>query len=146
MGLPVVKYTIDGQPEVEIQFERGPRDFQCAYAGRVHDNLATSGVRERVTEHLDMKIAFTMPAMQVGGDLAAWGAFMAFALAGGMFTFAPNAQVPFWFHCVSDDEEWQPARVGRGVYSAVFRWRVVPDELAPASPAIVLERFMGIAE
>lgn len=151
MGLPVVQYTPAGAEEpVVLEFLRGPAGFRCEYAGRVHDNVATSGVKERVVEHLDMLISFRMPALRVDGaagwdDLADWDAFQEFALEGGVFTVAPNTDVAFDFHCVSEDEGWQPERVAQGIYAASFKWRVVPDEDAPASPGAVMAAYWGVA-
>jgi hypothetical protein len=144
MGLPVVKYTPQGGSEVTLQFVRGPVDFQCSYAGRVQNNVATSGLKERVAEHLDMFITFRMPAMLIGGDLDAWTAFTKFALPGETFAFAPNSDVNYWFRCVTEDEDWQPARSGYRRYAANFKWRIVPDEQVPDSPGTVMKRFWGI--
>jgi hypothetical protein len=62
------------------------------WAGRMHDNLATSGAaRERVVEALDILIEFIAGHMIEGSDLVNWAAFMAWALPGNAFRFYPIA-------------------------------------------------------
>ena len=133
-----------GSGDVTLTSVRGPNNFQCAYRSRVHDNLATSGFRERVFEASDMVISFTMPAMVVDGDLPDWCAFMTFALAGGQFDFYPNSALSDHYHCVSEDEGFAPARVAPARYSASFRFQIVPDDHAPGDPAYVLQKFYGV--
>ena len=144
MGLPRIVYD-PGTGIVALDFVRGPQDFKCFYQTRKNDNLSTSGLRERVTEANDILITFGMPALRIDDDLPAWGTFMKFALAGGQFDFYPNVSINEHYHCVSEDDNFTPARVGMMVYSAAFQFRIVPDGLAPATPAVVLKRFNGIA-
>ncbi len=144
MALPLLKYR-PADVDIEIAFKRGPVNFACEWEGRVHDNVATSGLRERVFEGSDMIISFSMPAMRANEDLAEWGAFMGWALQGGQFALRFNLELVDWCNCVLDQDKWSPVRVGRGVYSAAFRFRVVPDAQMPASPAVVLQRFCGVA-
>jgi hypothetical protein len=148
MGFPKISYVpVVGEAAVTLLFERGPSAFQCKAAATVHDNVSTSGVRERVIERIPLLISFTMPAMRVDDDLADWGAFAVWALQGGEFDFYPNQSLAtVYWTCISLDEEWAPARVAAGVYSAAFAWQIVDDELAPGSPGEALERFYGIAE
>lgn len=144
MGLPKIVYDA-GAGLVVLQCVRGPRAFQCFYKTRKNDNLATSGVRERVLEGNDILITFEMPAMRADDDLPAWAAFMKFALAGTQFDFYPNVDINEHYHLVSEDEGWEPARTGLGVYAAAFKFRVAPDSIAPADPVQVIKRFNGIA-
>lgn len=144
MSLPKVIYN-SGGGAVTLQFVRGPVDFDAQWAGRVHDNLSTSGkARERVTENLDILLTFTMPGHVVDGDMPAWGTFLAWALAGGGFTFYPNAALTDNYNCVTDDVDWVKRRVAAKVYSASYQWRILQDGSAPASPDIVLRRFYGV--
>jgi len=143
--LPKVNYD-PGGGAVDLLFARGPNGFRCFYHARVHDNLSTSGAaRERVTEGLDMLITFTMPALKVADDYAGWMAFSKFALGGGQFTFCPNVDhAENAYHCLSDDQEFAPARVGPQTYTAAFQWRIVPDGSAPADPGVVMQKFYGV--
>jgi hypothetical protein len=143
MGLPKVIYDA-GVGAVTLQLVRGPQNFRCYYKSRLHDNLATSGIRERVVEAHDILIAYEMQALRVTDDLDDWTAFMVFALGGGQCEFYPDAALPDYYHLVSDDEGFEPARTGPGQYAAAFRWRIVPDALAPADVSVVMKRFYGI--
>jgi hypothetical protein len=145
MGLPKVVYNA-GSGNVVLQFVRGPQDFLCYLKARVHDNVATSGIKERVVEAQDSMIKFGMGCIRVSDDLVAWSAFMAYALMGGTFDFYPNSAINEHYHCVSDDEEFAIARTAPGQYSATLQWRIVPDTQAPAGgPAQVMKRFYGIS-
>lgn len=148
MSLPKIMYSTG--PEVTLAFARGPQGFRAGSVTRKHDNLATSGVRERVVEKTDILIGFTMPMMLVSDDLPTWATFMAWAAGGSTFKFYPNqALATTYFTCelesAEDAETWEPARVGPGVYSADFLFRIVPDAYAPADVGVVLKRFYGIA-
>jgi hypothetical protein len=143
MGLPLVTYPAATE-HTHLQFVRGPQNFRCQAKAVVHDNDATSGVRERVTERTDLLLSFTMPALRVNGDLPDWSTFMAWALGGGEFWFSPDSSLGDYYTCVSEDEEFTPERRAPGVYSASFVWRIVADELAPAGPGEVLGAFYGI--
>lgn len=144
MGLPKIVYDA-GAGAVTLTFLRGPQGFRCFYQARAHDNLATSGVRERVLEGNDILIAFSMESLRVDGDLPEWAAWAKWALGGGQFDFYPDRNLPDYYHCVSEDEGFEPLRVAPRVYRADFTLRVVPDGQAPADPSVVMERFYGIA-
>jgi len=142
MGLPKVTYDA-GAGNVSLQFVRGPQGFKCQAKAIVHDNEATSGIRERVVERTELLLTFSMLALRVDGDLPAWATFMTWALQGGTFAFSPDSDLTDYYNCVSEDEEFSPELRGPGVYSAAFVWRIVPDALAPAGPGVVLRRFYG---
>jgi hypothetical protein len=144
MALPKVVYDAGAGP-VTLQFARGPQNFKPYFASVIHDNEATSGARERVTERNDLLLSFSMGYMRVDDDLAGWSAFMAWALGGGQFSFYPNAALADYYTCVSEDEGFEPALVAPGIYGAAFVWRVWPDARMPAGPGVVLARFYGIA-
>lgn len=144
MSLPKVIYD-PGSGNVTLLFLRGPRQFACFYSARVHDNLATGGLRERVVEAKDILITFEMPAIRVTDDYDDWATFMDWALAGGQFSFYPDASLTSdYYHCVSDDTGFEYARNAPGQYAAAFRWRIVPDSQAPDDPGEVMKRFYGI--
>lgn len=143
MALPKIVYNAGSGP-VALNFVRGPQDFSCYYSARVHDNLATSGVRERVMEARDILISFAMTHLRIEEDLAAWSVFMQFALGGAQFDFYPNNDLGDFYHCVIEGDLFEPRRTGPGYYGASFRLRVAPDFLAPAHPGVVLQRFYGV--
>jgi hypothetical protein len=139
-------YTPLGGSETWLSFNYPPVNFHPYFDARVHDNLATGGgARERVVENVDILISFEMPYMRTTVDLAAWGAFEAFALAGGAFTFCPNTNLSDTYNCVAEDKGWKPQRQAPGVYRATVLIRVLQDGSCPASPAVVLRRFYGLA-
>jgi hypothetical protein len=143
MALPKLVYNA-GAGAVTLQFQRGPKDFRCELSAKVHDNVATSGLRERVHERADMLVSFAMPSLVVGDDYDQWAAFAAWALRGGQFDFYPNASIDYHFHCIADDDGFSPVRVAVKRYSATFAWRVVPDAAMPTSVAVVMESFYGL--
>jgi hypothetical protein len=142
VALPKVVYSTG--PAVTLSFLRGPVGFHCYYHAVRNDNVATSGLKESVTERLEMLIEFQMPALAISGDYPAWAAFMKFALPGNQFQFFPNASLADYYNCTAEDQDWDPQRVGPGRYSAACKWRIVPDAQAPADPSVVLQRFYGI--
>ena len=143
MSLPKVIYTPVTTP-ITLQFVRGPQGFRCDSKAIVHDNEATSGIRERVHERTELMLSFGMGHLRINDDLAAWSTFMVWALAGGSFKFYPDAAQSTYYNCVSEDEEFAPARVAPGVYSAAFVWRIVPDSLsASATTGLVMRLFYG---
>jgi len=127
---------------VTLAFD-GAVDFLCTLQARVHDNLSTSGIRERVVEAVDMLISFTLPKVRVSTDLAGWEAFAAWAINGAAFDFYPDV-LQAHFHCQAEDQGMEMAHVALGVYCLAFRWRVVPDSVAPADCGIVMKRYYGI--
>jgi hypothetical protein len=143
MALPKIVYNA-GAGQVEFTFLRGPRDFRCYFGSQVHDNVATSGVRERVVERHDIFIAFGMPSMAVDDDLQDWAEFVKFALGGGQFAFYPNSALEDFYWCVLEDDGWEPVRTGLGRYAAGVKLRIVPGAQVPADPSVVLRRFYGL--
>lgn len=139
----MIKIIYDpGSGDVTLVSKRGPNQFRCWYQSRVHDNLATSGLRERILEGSDILIAFMMPSHIVDDDLPDWAAFMTFALGGGQFDFYPNSAGADYYTCVLEDDSWDPVRVAPGRYQASYRFRVVAN--APGDPASALQKFCGV--
>jgi len=139
-----IKYT-PVATVITLAFSWGPENFKPYWAGRVHDNLSTSGaVRERVVENLDILMDVPMPHLLVGGTLDDWGAFEAFALAGGGFQFYPDSSQPtIYYNCVAEDSDFAPVRGGPKKYSAIMKFRILNDAQAPTSPTQILRRYYG---
>ncbi|HEX4311878.1 MAG TPA: hypothetical protein VHZ25_17745 [Acidobacteriaceae bacterium] len=152
MGAPFINYIPAGAA-VSLNFKNGPLDFLAQDSGRVHDNLSTSGIRERLLEKVDILISFTMPALLVGDDFTDWKNFYAWAIGGGTFSFAPNVSVlyapapwsggVYFFTCVLEDDSFAPKRVGLRRYSIDCKFRVFNDALTPANAGMVTEAFWG---
>ena len=153
-GAAITDPTNPPSTAVTLTFKAGPQNFLPSAGPVVHDNIATSGLKERVIERIEMYICFDMPAMQISDDLPGWMAFMAWAFAGASFLFFPNAAMTDYYNCVdetttgvagsSSSGTWSPACVGPGRYSGSFCFRIVPDSHAPADIGVVLKRFYGI--
>lgn len=138
-GLPKVVYN----STTTVQFTNGPQSFSCDYLARVHDNDATSGLRERVVEPLLMVITFKMGYLDVISELAAWMALETFLLNGGQIDFYPNVLINEAYHCISLDTKTGIGRTGWRKYGLTFNWRIVPDSSAPADPSVVMRLFYG---
>jgi len=134
-----------GSGNVTIVFTRGPQNFKPYFNGRVHDNLSTSGkVRERVVENLDILIGFEMQHQVADDDMATWGPFLAFALAGNSFKFYPNQGLTDYYNCVLEDANWEPKWNAPKKYASAYTFRVLQDSQAPSDPGVVLRRLYGV--
>ena len=148
MGACQIVYTPAGGSQTWLTFNYPPVDFMPYFDARVHDNLSTDGsARERVTENAlgDILISFQTPNLILTVDLQAWAKFMAFALAGGQFTFSPNMTLADSYNCVLEDKDWKPKRNAPAKYAATVVIRVLQNSNAPADPSQVLRRFYGIS-
>ena len=144
MPFPQIVYN-PGSGNVTLAFTRGPVDFSCEWAGRVHDNLSTSGlVRERVVENLDLLISFQMPHMIADQDMPGWAAFLSYALSGGQFQFYPSSTLTDNYNCVLEDAGWKPKWNAIKKYGSTITIRILQDSSAPPDPGQVLRRFYGI--
>jgi hypothetical protein len=144
--MPFSAITYDpGTGAVGLTLLRGPVNFFCGYKARVHDNVATSGIRERIFEANDMFLSISMPHMLVSEDLSEWTAFMKWALKGGEFDFCADVDhdVATSFPCVLEDDIFEPTRTGPGKYGASMRFRLVPGARQPSDPGLVMSWFYG---
>lgn len=89
-----------------------------------HDSITTSGIQQSVTErvdqvqHLEFK---TVPQ----SDLAAWAAFMKWAVAGGLFYYYPDGTLTGNNGFLLIDTGWSPKRVFFQTYSFNIAMRQV---------------------
>jgi hypothetical protein len=142
---PQIVYTPSGGSATTITFTRGPQNLKPYFNGRVHDNLSTSGKsRERVVENLDILIAFEMQHQVADGDMPGWAAFLAFALAGGTFSFYPNQGLPDNYNCVLENANWEPKWNAPKKYASTYTFRVLQDSQAPSDPGVILRRLYGV--
>lgn len=147
------RITYNSGSTVVFDFKRGPANFIAQDDGRAHNNLSTSGVRERVFEKADILIGFTMPGLLIGDDFVDWKNFYAWAIAGGSFAFAPNLSVTYapapwsgglyYFTCTLEDTGFVPKRAGFKRYAIDCKFRVVNDALTPANSGSVMSVFWG---
>jgi hypothetical protein len=86
-----------------------------------------------------------MPHLVVGDDIEGWALFEAWALDGGQFCLFPCDSLTDYYNCVLEDTEWKPEWNAPKKYGAPVVIRILNDGQAPASPAVVLRRFHGLA-
>lgn len=72
------------------------------------DTFSTSGVKQSVWLRTDELMPIVMQLVQVGDDIAAFDAFMTYALEGGDFSWYPDADVNTSALYTLDDTSWKP--------------------------------------
>lgn len=94
MAYPKITYTQGGTAQT-LNFKRTPPRNLPAFVMQAvrHDNVASSGVREAVLERIDNFLEFSLEWIDAGADVAAWNAFLQFALAGGQFSYYPDSSL-----------------------------------------------------
>lgn len=125
---------------------RGVNNFLAKDTARAHDNISSSGYRERVIEAADVLVSFTMPALLVGDDYESWAKFYRWALAGNQFNFAPNYPASMAIYdAVLEQLSFEPKRVGIGRYALDVMIRILPGSRAPADAGEVMQAFWGLS-
>jgi len=125
MAFPKIQY-ISGGNLVTLQFQRPPRKVPAySMVATRHDNIASSGVRESILERIDNFLEFDMEWVASGADVQAWQAFMAYALAGGQFTYYPDASQPAYQNYWLEGTTWDASYKAPGQYSFKVKFRQV---------------------
>ena len=89
-----------------------------------HDSITSSGIKQQVLERLDDMMTLDFQFVPQS-DLAAWKAFMTYALAGGVFAYRPNAvDDTVWGEYTVDSLDWTPKFVSPGWFSFSFLCRL----------------------
>jgi hypothetical protein len=124
MSNPKITYDAGNGPAT-LLFRRPPRHVPAySYEATRHDNLASSGVRESVTERLDQFLEVEMEYVALR-DLAAWNDFIAYALRGGPFSYyADSSQATFTNYWL-EDASWQADYKSAGQYTFKLKFRQV---------------------
>ncbi len=125
MAYPKIVYD-PGTGPATLSFLRPPRRV-AAYdsAATRHDNVATSGVRESITERTDQFLEFEMEYVAAGSDVSAWAAFMAYALKGGPFSYYPDSSLSAFTNYWLEDSNWRPEYQAAGQYTFKVKFRQV---------------------
>jgi|ERR1019366_7277577 hypothetical protein len=90
-----------------------------------HDSFTSSGIKQSVLERVDDVMTLTF-SMVPQSDMAAWKAFMSYALAGGIFAYRPNAADPTtWADYTLDSMDWTPKFVAPGYFSFGLQCRML---------------------
>jgi hypothetical protein len=127
MANPKIVYD-PGSGPVTLNFQYPPRRVPAyAFEAVRHDNVASSGVRESVTERVDQFLTLELEWILNGADVAAWSAFMQYALAGGQFSYYPDAsQAAFTNYWLEDTQSVARYKApGKYALSVKFRQAVV---------------------
>lgn len=125
MSNPQIIYD-PGTGPVALAFSYPPRNVAAnnAVATR-HDNVASSGVRESLLERIDNFLEFDMQTVLAGNDVAAWSAFMQYALTGGPFAYYPDSSQAAFTNYELEQTTWNAAYKAAGIYSFKLKFRQV---------------------
>lgn len=125
MANPQIAYY-SGPTLITLPFTYPPRNV-AAYnsVATRHDNIASSGVRESILERIDNFLEFEMQTVLIGSDVAAWNAFMQYALQGGQFSYYPDASLGSFTNYWLEDTTWNAAYKAPGLYSFKLKFRQV---------------------
>jgi hypothetical protein len=89
-----------------------------------HDSITSSGEKQSVTERIDTIFPLDFPYVPVT-DMAAWEAFMSYALTGGYFTFFPDStNEAVYYEYTLDSMDWTPKFANFGYFSFSFEMRL----------------------
>jgi hypothetical protein len=125
MTYPQITYYVGSTLEA-LAFTYPPRNVAAfnSVATR-HDNIASSGVRESILERIDNFLEIDMQTVLSGSDVAAWNAFMQYALAGGQFNYYPDASQPSFTAYWLEGTTWKANYQAPGLYRFKVKFRQV---------------------
>lgn len=113
-----------GAGPVTLALTYPPRNVTAySSAATRHDNIASSGVRESILERIDNFLEFEMQTVLVGSDVAAWNAFMQYALTGGQFAYYPDSAESAFTNYWLEQTTWNAAYKAPGLYSFKVKFR-----------------------
>jgi hypothetical protein len=125
MAYPQIIYN-PGSGNVTLSFVYPPKNVTgFSIEAVAHDNVASSGVRERIIERIDSFLELEMPYVGIGPDLSNWQTFFQFALAGGQFSFYPDSSQSSFTNYWLEDAKEVAAYKHPGIYSLKLRFRQV---------------------
>lgn len=135
MGFPKIVYPSGGGTTLTFVF---PARLVPAknYSAVRHDNVASSGVVERIYETRHEFLTFTMEYVKIGADVTAWDTFIQSALQGVLFDYYPDAALGAFTTYALEHTDWTAAYKSLGMYdfSLMFR-KYVAAPAAPITPA-----------
>ena len=118
--LPKIIYpssVIGGSPTT-LQLLRQPRKVPFfSYEAVRHDNTASSGVRETVSERVDTFLEFEMELIFAGADIGNWNNFLQSALQGIPFDYYPDSTSSSFTTYYLDVTKMQAVYRSAGQYS-----------------------------
>lgn len=137
MAFPRIVYPSGGG--TTLNFLYPPRFFSGNYKTKRFDNIADSGVQERIWVRTDTFLVFTMEyvkanpgssfgSIAAGSDVLNWDSFVNYALKGGAFDYYPDPvgaptdiRICFLEH-TDYNAKWKS--LGMFTFDMVFRYRV----------------------
>lgn len=125
MSNPQIIYD-PGTGPVALSFTYPPRNV-AAYnsVATRHDNVASAGVRESILERIDNLLQLDIQTVLAGADVAAWNAFMQYALTGGPFAYYPDSSQTSFTNYWLEQTTWSAAYQHPGTYSFKLKFRQV---------------------
>ncbi|HKS97520.1 MAG TPA: hypothetical protein VJV74_15505 [Terriglobia bacterium] len=125
MAYPKIVYD-PGTGPTTLSFLRPPRLLPAyEYVATRHDNVATSGIRESITERVDQFLEFEMEYVALGADVGAWASFMSYALRGGPFSYYPDGSLSAFTNYGLEDTDWKAEYKHAGQYTFKVKLRQV---------------------
>jgi hypothetical protein len=116
LTLPKIVFPSGGG--TTLSFVRPPRQVPYrVYNATRHDNYASAGPRESITERVDSYLQFDMEYVNIGSDVAAWDAFIQYALMGGPFDYYPDASVGTFATYLMYASDWNAAYKQLGIFA-----------------------------
>ena len=125
MANPKIVYDTGTGP-VTLNFLRQPRRVPAYdFVATRHDNVASSGVREAITERVDQFLELDMEYVAAGADVTAWAAFMSYALHGGPFSYYPDSSLSSFTNYWLEETDWLADFKQAGQYTFKLKFRQV---------------------
>lgn len=90
-----------------------------------HDTFTTTRIRQSILEGVDIKLTLQIEVVPFS-DLAAWAAFMLWAISGNQFKYYPDAALTAFNTYDMEDTTWNPKFNIRAYDKFSFTIRQVP--------------------
>jgi hypothetical protein len=126
MAYPKITWNDGINPPGTVLFQLPPtsKPFKSLTATRT-DVYSTAGVKQSVWLRTDRLMPILMNYVQVGDDIAAFDAFMEWALEGGQFNWFPDADIDNSFLYTLEDTTWKPEFAILQYYKFTLNFRKV---------------------
>lgn len=123
---PVPQFTYNGNTFVPTYAATNKEPIGTLGQSAIrHDSITTSGLQQSILERIDRIFPLNFPVVPEA-DLAAWDAFLTWALAGNQWQYAPDSTVPLTYvTCYVTNMAVPYKRVGYKLFSISLNCRVV---------------------
>lgn len=89
-----------------------------------HDNIASSGVIEKIYERTDEFLTFEMEYAKAGADIASWDSFIRAVVQGSAFDYYPDSTLSAHSSYTLEQTNWTANYKQLGMYSFQMRFRL----------------------